>query len=591
MPSPHILYLDDYEYYDALGRDPLQQNNVWSISDPSEQVGRLEEILQEYPKQKHRRQMLFKAASRGDEAIVRFLVETGLKVHPVIGNGPSEEEGGATSEDEGSIPDKDDPSVAPLHTAAQNGRLDCVKILLRDVNVNVRDEIGRTPLIAAAQGANTDTVKYLLENGADPTVHMDAKSEDLKNSIGEYAGADALEIAAVQRNIEAVQLLLEHPLYRVTRNRRYRAGREPGVWVTPLAIKSAAHADFETLQLLLECGAYPMGDEDGKTKGELLDEKERQAIVDATAIAAELGDLESLKLLLSYQYATDEDGRLLPFEVPEIFHKPFIYGAYHAMRCNKPEKFEFLRSFGLKEHSEMSLDKLPEGQLLNIQHLLDQAVENGSIDCVRLLVEKYNANPNQHRFPSGIQPLYAAASNNNGRFATGSTALWIAIHLKSLDCVAHLLRYGGPVDHVDEELSAVSKPTTAILMCFREERAPVRLEIEENAREYIENFRKDFQELNPPYVRLELGRDDRDWIRNLQRRSADEQLREEGEGARELNEREKVKNKDLHDTDPRRHMGGYPTNQERENELNQDDDLLPLCTPAFVPVAHDDDDR
>lgn len=25
-PSPHVLFLDDYEYYDALGRDPLQQN-------------------------------------------------------------------------------------------------------------------------------------------------------------------------------------------------------------------------------------------------------------------------------------------------------------------------------------------------------------------------------------------------------------------------------------------------------------------------------------------------------------------------------------------------------------------------------------
>ena len=24
VPLPHVLFLDDYEYYDALGRDPLQ---------------------------------------------------------------------------------------------------------------------------------------------------------------------------------------------------------------------------------------------------------------------------------------------------------------------------------------------------------------------------------------------------------------------------------------------------------------------------------------------------------------------------------------------------------------------------------------
>ncbi|MCJ1378243.1 hypothetical protein MMC17_001340 [Xylographa soralifera] len=609
MPSPHILTLDDYEYYDALGRDPLQQNNIWSISDPTERVQQLKKMLPEYPKQMHRRQMLFKAASRGDEAIVRFLVETGLKVHPDVGDGQNEEGDGENGKDEGSIPDKDDPSVAPLHVAALKGKLGCVKILLGNMDVDVRDEFGRTPLIAAARGCDTDTIRYLLGQGADPTARSDAESELTREYMGQYAGADALEIAAAQRNVEAVKLLLEHPFYGATRKRRYRKDGEAGVWVTPLAIESAAGGDFETLKLLLERGAYPMEDKDGKKKGELLTEEEKQAIIDATQTAAERGDLESLKLLLSYQYATDKDGKLLPFEVPERFHKPFIYGAYHAMKCNKPEKFEFLNNFGLKEHDTMSLDKLPEGQLLNIQHLLDEAAANGSVNSARLMIEKYGANPNQHRIPSGVQPLYAAASNNkpemvrylledhkadvhlgSGRFATGPTALWIAIHLKSLDCVAILLRHGGPVDHVDEKISNVTKPMTAILICSGEERNPIRLETKENAREYTEDLRTDFQNLNPSYIRIEIGPDDRDWIRNLQQRRTDEQLREEGEGGRELNENEKVKKQDLDVTDPRRNLTAYPTNLERENELDDDDDLMPQWKPFLVPATQDDDD-
>ncbi|MCJ1318336.1 hypothetical protein MMC15_003664 [Xylographa vitiligo] len=570
MPSPHVLFLDDYEYCNALGRDPLQQNSIWSISDPTEQVAKLKEVLQEYQKQKHRRQLLFKAASRGDEAIVRFLVGTGLKVHPDIQEGQNEEREGEKSEDEEGIPDKDDPWVVPIHVAATRGKLGCLKFLLENIDVDIRDDLGRIPLIAAAQGGDTDTIKYLLGQGADPTARSDSNSELPKEYMGEHAGADALEIVAAQRKIEADEK---------TSNRR-RAGRLGDTARNQVV----AGGEFETLKLLLEREAYPMEEKDGKTKGELLNESEKQTIIDDTPTAAERGDLESLKLLLSYQYATEKDGRLLPFEVPEIFHKQFIYDAYHAMIHNKPGKFDFIKSFGMKEHDSMSLNELPEGQLINIQHLLEEAVANGSIDCVKLMIEKYGANPHQHRVFSGIRPLFVAAFHNkpdrvrylledhkvdiqlgSGRFATGPTALWIAIHLK----IARLCGDPSPA---------------------RGERNSVRLETEENAQEHIDNLRKDFQNINPPYVRLEIGADDREWIRNLQPRRPDEQLREEGEGAKELNENEKVKNRDLDDTDPRRTLAEYPTNTAREEELNHDDDVLPEWKPDFVPARQDDDD-
>ena len=161
MPSPHVSFLEDSEYYDALGRDPLQQNNVWSISDPTERVEKLKEVLEEYPKPKHRRQILFKAAVRGDEAIVRFLIESGLKVYPDIQKGQEEEREGENGENDESIPDEDDPLVAPLHAAAANGRLGCVKIFLDgNVEVDIRDKFGQTPLIVAAACCQKDTMKY-----------------------------------------------------------------------------------------------------------------------------------------------------------------------------------------------------------------------------------------------------------------------------------------------------------------------------------------------------------------------------------------------------------------------------------------------
>ena len=615
-PSPHTRFLDDYEYYDALGRDPLQQNDIWSITDPTEQVDKLKELLDEYPKQKHRRQILFKAAVRGNESIVRCLVETGLKVHPDIPSGKTEESKGDDDEDkesehEESIPDRDDPTAAPLHTAANRGHLGCVKILLEEghVEVDILDEFTRTPLIAAAGSADTETVRYLLGQGADPTARLDAENELTREYFTEFAGANALEIAAANGNIEAVKLLLEHPLYGSMRKRKSKEGKEQGIWVTPLAIKAAAGKDFGILKLLLERGAYPLEDKDGKTKAEQLSNEERQAIIDATPPAAEHGDLESLKLLLSYQYPTDNEGNVLPFEVPETLHRPFIYGAYHAMIVDKPEKFEFISSFGLKEHDTMSLDKLPEGQLLNIQHLLDKAVTNGSINCAKLMIEKYGADPNRHRSPSGVQPLFAAAGNNrpemvryllenhkpdihigSGRFATGPTALSIAIHLKSLESVALLLQHGGPVDHIDEEIQNVTKPMTAILRTEFGERMPVRFETKDNAEAYIKSARSNWQYLNSRYVRLEIGPDDKDWINSLQYRKSDDELREKGPAARELNKKEALKMKDLDETDPRRVMVEYPTFEEREAELDSDDDLIPKWRPAFVPVGQDDSD-
>lgn len=613
-PFPHVNFLEDYEYYDALGRDPLQERKIWGISDDAERVEKLKEALADFPKQMHRRKMLFKAVVRGDEAMVRCLIDTGLKVHPDVEKAmedekKAEDSNGDNDADNISLPDKDDASVVPLHAAAAQNKLEIVKLFIDSgVEVDARDEFGQTPLIAAARGCHVEILRYLLGKGADPTVRMN-NSNLAKEYMGSLAAADALEMAASAGSAEALRLLLEHPFYESTKKGDNRENEKRDVWVTPLAIKWAAYADFDSLKLLLERGAYPMEDKDGKSKAELLNAEQKQTIIDATSKAAEAGHLDSLKLLLSYQYPTDKDGSILPFDVPEILQKPFTYGAYNAMVHNQPAKFEYIYSLGITEHDSMSLDRLPEGQKLNIQHLFERAVIAGSIDCARLMIEKYGAAPDKHRIPPGMQPLYAAAANDktemvryllenhkidihrgSGRFVVGPTALWIAIALKSFDSIDILLQYGGPVNHIDEEILNMDRPIKAILKARYDDQNTVRFQTEANAKEWIDSEITNFQRPNPAYVRIELVPGDKEWIAKLQHRKSNAQLKEEGQGARELNPKEAIRVGDLDEKDVRRMLAPRPTPRGREEVLNDLDDLIPEWKPAFVPAAADNDD-
>ncbi|KAI1272453.1 ankyrin repeat-containing domain protein [Xylaria sp. FL0933] len=593
-PAGHSLWLEDPEYYDQMGRNPLQRARIWSIASSDQRVEKLREVIKQYPKQRHRRDMLFKAAVRGDAELVSCLVQTGLKVHPDIPGAQegNERESQEDNESEG-VPDEDDPSAAPVHAAAFQGRLACVKIFIEEakVDVDVRDEVGRTPLIAAFN--HPDIVRYLLAQGADPAARTTAEGH---LATSQNIGFNCLEFAAGHGNSTVMRILLDHPSLKSTKE-----------WLTIAAVKAAARGGVECLRLLLERGEYPMKNDNGSTSTILLTEEQRHAIIEATPIVAGQGDLESLKLLLSYQFPSDEGGNLLPFDVPEEWHEAFVRGLYHAMGTNQPEMFEFLNSLGLKEHETMSLDKLPEGQNINIQHLFEKAVESGSLDCAKLMIEKYGARPDQHRIPSGLRPLYLGAIRNrtemirylldnhnidihfgNGRYATGPTALWGAIHLKALDCITLLLQHGGPVDRVDDDLLNISGPTAAILRATSpapgsKSRPMVFLETEEHAREYVEWARNVWQNLNPRYVRLELDVEDKEWLNALQLRKKNEELRETGVGARDLNEQEPTGDTDLSE-EVRNLMPPMPTLLDREAELKKDDDLIPEFKPyAFAP--------
>jgi ankyrin repeat protein len=571
--SKHSLWLEDYEYYDQLGRDPLQQRRIWGIADQKVRVEKVMEVLEEYPKQMHRRKILLKAIVRGDEDVVRCLVKTGMRVCSDLEKARREEEKEKEDEmndvnaDNVSLPDKDDASVAPMHVAAVQGHIPILKIMLENgVHVDVLDEFGRTPLLAAALSNRPEAIKFLLAHGADATARASG-NELAQEYLGKLAACNALEAIARRGDVEMLTMLLEIP----------------SVEITPLAIWSVAvgNNNYHALRLLLERGGCLALGEDEFV---VIDENAelRQALIDAVPDGIHENDLQSLKLLLSLGYPKLRHGNIWPVQIPEELHKRFIWGAYTAIDNDQPDKFEFIYNLGLKEHDSMSLDDLPEGQHLNLQHLLDDAAAHGSINCVRILIEKYGADPNKYRTPPCITPLYFAAGNDkpdvvryflekhnvdiqvgNGTHAEGPTALWVAITHKSLESVALLLQYGGPLNEIDTEITNIKGPLDAVLIASQD--GQVRFETETKVRGYIDDARHNYSTPNSSYVRVALDVGNKDWIEKLQYREADDEVRNGG--------REKAKM-----------FPECPIFQERYDELNKDDDLIPKFRAAFKEV-------
>ncbi|KAI1748250.1 hypothetical protein F4782DRAFT_551176 [Xylaria castorea] len=109
------------------------------------------------------------------------------------------------------------------------------------------------------------------------------------------------------------------------------------------------------------------------------------------------------------------------------------------------------------------------------------------------------------------------------------------------------------------------------------------LEIEEHAQKHVE-CALNWQDLNPRYVRLELGLEDKEWLNALQLREGTEELRETGDVSRELNEKEGANDDGVSDS-LRNRMVHTPSFRDRETELMKDDDLLPQFIQKFIPVA------
>lgn len=487
---PDPLFLSEPEWYNTLGQDPIDRDQIFSLPHP-EGITRIKALLVEHPTKGLT--ILFKAAVKGKVEVVRALLEYG--VNPVARDG-------------------EDETLVPLHAACYNGHLECAKSLheVGGVDVNLRDDLGGTPLMRSAWGARAEIVQWLLLNGADP-------------AIRQYSDVDALEFGAGGGNAEVVKAIFENE----------RSQGKPVITAKALAAGAGSGSEA-VVRYLLQKGGYPDDPKDSIThgaqveaswKGDRLQPSQKQAIDNAIPRAAVSGSLPVVKLLLSYLTLLSE-GRLLDSDSRGVISTSVLQAASggHA------NIVEFLldTSFPLTSPDPGTSVLDDRADLINTS--LVAAAESGDLSTVKLLLDKYGADVNFAQRPQNVTALYRAAGNGkteiiqcllkdhnadihggSGRYANGPTALWVAILNQQIDTVNALLEFGGPVESIDIDINEGTKQVW--LAARKEYRAPVTVQSHRLESEDTKWMHLKYAERVP-------------WLADVQLRKPDEALQVEG---------------------------------------------------------------
>lgn len=156
--------------------------------------------------------IIFTAINRGQTDLVEFMIKSGrfdLNAKNHLGS-------------------------SPLHAAAEGGKTEIVKLLLRGgANSRSADSNGRLVIHAVAAAGNVEAMKLLINHGEninEPTVSPKLTPMDLEARRlfpGENWGSDdvfsqPIHIAAEKGNIEMVNFLISHGVSRDTPNNRGR---------------------------------------------------------------------------------------------------------------------------------------------------------------------------------------------------------------------------------------------------------------------------------------------------------------------------------------------------------------------------------
>ena len=166
---------------------------------------------------------------------------------------------------------RDDLGKTALHWAAQYGHDKAADTLLaHGANVSARSRSGYTPLHLAVQGLHGDMVKTLLEHGAD----VNARENGGWTPLHRLAAVGEVDMRArtVEQHLELTRLLLDH-------GADLRAADENGF--TPLTY-AALHHHLDVMTLLLDRGA--------DTKAQL---------DDTLNVAVSTADADTVRLLLN----------------------------------------------------------------------------------------------------------------------------------------------------------------------------------------------------------------------------------------------------------------------------------------------------
>lgn len=539
---PNDLWLSDMDWYDAIGQDMITQRRIWAIPDEVGQVEAFRQLLSEFPN--HALVMMFAVAAKGKPHILRFLLQQGVK---------------ATANEA----DGDDGSLVPLHAAAANGNLECVKVLIEEANLlpDTLDDLGGTPLMRACWKKHPEIVEYLLTKGADIMIRQTADPE-----VDEQ-GTNAFEFAVGGGCIDCAKSLIKRA-EQLNLNTSALATR------TALAVAAALDDDdaLEMLGFVLKLGNYPLAKPDGTWEGDIssLTDSRKNDLEDAFALAVRNGQIKSSRALFAYIASSKGDGSFnwdcLKEETTNALRVGIVILAGNNSQDSR-DAFATLSDILLDQSSRFTT---PELQVLKSQIVGDAffwACHHGCLDMVRYISSRYEQ-IDVNYLSRGAKPhfcssLYIAAGNGhdhvveylfnehggrpaihlgNGMFANGPTALWTAVWGGHASTAELLLHYGGPVVHIDDALKASSTPMRVIVTATKAFRAPVKLVswaawTEEHAtfdREKTTGKVYDAENNEASFVVLTIEKDGLELLNRIELRECDDQLRLIEKDGREL---------------------------------------------------------
>ena len=573
MPTPHELnpeipedqvwtsvppdpkYLNDPEWYNDMGEDQITQRRIWGKPTDPEQIDAFKRLLHDFPNRAL--DMMFEAATKGKPEIVRSLLGEGIK--------------GTMIESEG-----DNRTLVPLHAAAYQGKLDCVKVLIETgkLDPNTRDEVDGTPLMRACWGNRPEVAKFLLDVGASidikekhpQVVQYLLKDLDVPKDVqeteareGNEKGQTALEFAAASGSEACVQLISDHAF----------ATGHPFTPLTYISVLSyaAQSDDPDMLAFLLRKSDCPIQTSNGEWSGDMdvahLHDDFKGAIENSFRMALLLNKYKSISFIYPYM-----DTIVLSREYHFTRSKDEILDAVVSCLLSTSEHddpeninaFNFLYDISFSKDAHFTTPKLQEQKSSILGDALYWAAQHGSLNMIKAIAAKH-PDPDLSHLSRRVQPyrssvLYTAAGMGHnhvvnylfdnygsklpvqwsvGKFANGATPLHIAVQNGCIDTVKTMLaRGGGPVESIDKT-ARPSKlgPKRIVLTATRGYRMPVRILAMETAQKEMDmrdlgrydrgkDVDRDGNELS--FVVLQVDEEDLTWWDDLQYRESDEVL-------------------------------------------------------------------